>query len=380
MQVRFLPRAQTKQSPFMGVLFCLPRSEKPNCFGFVRNRKAQPCLTDRSTKSVKRASHEGESLMSASEFTNSPTIPAESTKTKDLRVFLFWCSRATGLLQSWAGIELTTLYEFSTILHKWYTVVMSKKGAKKETRSAEVPYSRPVVVTVLAFVFASGGYGGYYVSKTAPSASVLSHEYETVLHEVIKIIDGDTFAVAGGARVRMLGINAPETDSCYAEEATYALSEMLLGRDVILQKDSTATDSRGRLLRYVFLHNSDVEKDNIFVNEHMVREGYAISSHIGPDRRYMRLLNNSMGLAENEQLGWHKECVEESDYMEIEDEVCVIKGNNNQGTTSDVYYTPDCYLYSRVKLRWSDGDRFYCTVEDAVTDGFREADHCVGEE
>ena len=41
MQVRFLPEAQTKQSPFTGVLFCLLRTEKPNCFGFVRNRKSE---------------------------------------------------------------------------------------------------------------------------------------------------------------------------------------------------------------------------------------------------------------------------------------------------------------------------------------------------
>lgn len=79
------------------------------------------------------------------------------------------------------------------------------------------------------------------------------------LHEVLKVIDGDTITarIAGRSEtVRLIGIDAPETGSngeCFAEEATKALVA-ILGARVALESDPTQgeRDTYGRLLAYAF--------------------------------------------------------------------------------------------------------------------------------
>jgi micrococcal nuclease len=242
---------------------------------------------------------------------------------------------------------------------------------------SKAPYGRSVMYAVLGFILAAGGsYGGYYVTRDAPSGGHLGAEYETELYTVDRVLDGDTIELADGAKVRLLGIDAPEADQCYGGEAAQALSSLVLGNQVILQKDSTAVDEVDRLLRYVFLYNPDAEKDNIFVNNHLVRQGYALSDNRGANRRYEQLLNNSMGLAKNDGHGWHTACSKDDDYLEPFDENCVIKGNNDYGTSSDIYYMPECYAYTRVHLRWSEGDEYFCTAEEAEAAGYRPPENC----
>ena len=72
---------------------------------------------------------------------------------------------------------------------------------------------------------------------------------------VVQILDGDTFDLGNGNRVRMLGINTPETGRPYSEEATEALTVMILGEEIALVNDSKNedTDSYGRLLGHVYV-------------------------------------------------------------------------------------------------------------------------------
>lgn len=80
--------------------------------------------------------------------------------------------------------------------------------------------------------------------------------------EVVAVVDGDTIEVktsAGESRVRIIGIETPEigrdgaAGDCYAIEARNFLDELLYGRKVELQSDSTQADvdAYGRLLRHV---------------------------------------------------------------------------------------------------------------------------------
>ncbi|MSP90449.1 MAG: thermonuclease family protein [Myxococcales bacterium] len=94
------------------------------------------------------------------------------------------------------------------------------------------------------------------------------------------VYDGDTFEVAGGARVRLLGINTPEMtgDSgpeCGAKEAKARLIE-LLPKDakVCLVKDATKTDKDkyDRLLRYAWVEQAG---KTFLVNAWLVRKGMA---------------------------------------------------------------------------------------------------------
>ena len=75
---------------------------------------------------------------------------------------------------------------------------------------------------------------------------------------VVDVIDGDTVRVrptgsGGEQKVRLIGIDAPETGSCEASAATAALETLMLNRTVTLTMggDGEDLDPYGRALRYV---------------------------------------------------------------------------------------------------------------------------------
>ena len=87
---------------------------------------------------------------------------------------------------------------------------------------------------------------------------------------VTEVVDGDTFYLGNGDKVRMLGINTPESGRPYSEEATEFLTNMILGKEVSLVNDSKNgdSDSYGRLLAHVYV-------DDTFVNYEIIKAGFA---------------------------------------------------------------------------------------------------------
>jgi len=85
---------------------------------------------------------------------------------------------------------------------------------------------------------------------------------------VARVIDGDTCVLENEERVRYLGINAPEEGDPYFEEATQANSDLVTGKVVRLEPQDPSRDKEDRLLAYVFVND-------VFVNEELVRQGYA---------------------------------------------------------------------------------------------------------
>ncbi len=106
---------------------------------------------------------------------------------------------------------------------------------------------------------------------------------------VSEVIDGDTIKLQNGKTVRLLGINALERGQICYEEAKERLKELVEGKEVILEKDVSEVDQYGRLLRYVFL-------DNMNVNVELVREGLATVYVIEPNVKY----ENELRAAEEE--------------------------------------------------------------------------------
>lgn len=115
-------------------------------------------------------------------------------------------------------------------------------------------------------------------------------EFESRLHTVEDVVDGDTIVIEDGIRIRLLGIDAPETTECYGPEASRALASLVLGQQVVLEKDQTAKDGHDRLLRYVVLRNEHPEVDDVFVNDELVRTGFVESAYVKPNRRYLQQL------------------------------------------------------------------------------------------
>ena len=100
--------------------------------------------------------------------------------------------------------------------------------------------------------------------------------YPDGFYEVGRIIDGDTFDLADGQRVRLIGIDAPEIGNECSDEATQALGSLISGQIVYLEMDVSDTDSYDRLLRYVFVND-------ILVNYELVSQGFAYAEEYPPD-------------------------------------------------------------------------------------------------
>ncbi|MEM4267147.1 MAG: thermonuclease family protein [Candidatus Nanoarchaeia archaeon] len=125
---------------------------------------------------------------------------------------------------------------------------------------------------------------------------------------VSQIIDGDTIELNTGERVRYIGINAPEIKHkdkkirCLAEEAKRINAQLVLNKTVILYKDISEKDKYGRLLRYIFTIDNDV-----FVNDYLVRQGYAYASSFPPDVSYEKLFQEAQADAQKNERGlWSK--------------------------------------------------------------------------
>ncbi|TVS09405.1 MAG: nuclease [Gammaproteobacteria bacterium] len=93
------------------------------------------------------------------------------------------------------------------------------------------------------------------------------------------IADGDTVRLEDGRRVRLLGIDAPETGGrdgrpqYYASEARARLIELVSDTPLRLQLDAQEQDRYGRVLAWLYL------PDGRLVNEILVEEGFAFFYH-----------------------------------------------------------------------------------------------------
>ncbi|HJV08386.1 MAG TPA: thermonuclease family protein, partial [Acidimicrobiales bacterium] len=103
--------------------------------------------------------------------------------------------------------------------------------------------------------------------------------------EVIRVVDGDTLLVTGGERVRLIGVDTPETVDedrpvgCFGKEAsTFTASVVPPGTAVRLVGDAEQRDRFGRLLAYVYR-----QADGLFVNAELLRRGFAQLLTIPPN-------------------------------------------------------------------------------------------------
>jgi len=113
---------------------------------------------------------------------------------------------------------------------------------------------------------------------------------------VAEVVDGDTFILGDGERVRLIGINTPEAGMYFYEEAKDVLKIMIEGKVVIFEKDVSERDDYGRLLRYVYY-------GSLFVNLEMVLRGFANSFTYPPDIKHQDRFLEAERYARNNNLG-----------------------------------------------------------------------------
>ena len=91
---------------------------------------------------------------------------------------------------------------------------------------------------------------------------------------VERVVDGDTIIVSGVGRVRLIGVDTPESVDprrpveFFGKEASAFTRRLVGGKRVQLEYDWERSDRYGRTLAYVYL------ADGTFVNAEIVRQGY----------------------------------------------------------------------------------------------------------
>ena len=116
------------------------------------------------------------------------------------------------------------------------------------------------------------------VAHSEPSVEVRKQDQET--RKVLRVVDGDTLLLSPAEKVRLIGVNTPETVDrrkpveCFGPEASAYTKKMVEGKTVIVEfDDRNATrlhkDFRGgRTLAYIYL------EDRTFLNRELIRLGY----------------------------------------------------------------------------------------------------------
>ena len=115
---------------------------------------------------------------------------------------------------------------------------------------------------------------------------------------VTKVIDGDTFLIEGGYSVRILGIDADERGyPCY-QVAKDKLEELILNKEVRLEKGKRDKDQWCRYLRYVFLSSSGED-----VGLELVKEGLAVARFSEEEVKYREEISQAEKIARENKIG-----------------------------------------------------------------------------
>ena len=176
---------------------------------------------------------------------------------------------------------------------------------------------KPIIklISVVSTVLIILGFLIFIYTKQTPTTNSTHKE----IYVVSRVIDGDTFELSIGQRVRMLGIDTPEkydskkldrdveitkqdkkTIKKLGELASEYVKNFLEGKKVILEKEPYGDDKDkyGRLLRWVYL------EDGTFVNGKIVADGYANVYEQFPVSKTMELRKLEREARENKRGLW----------------------------------------------------------------------------
>ena len=252
------------------------------------------------------------------------------------------------------------------------------------------------VLALLAFTAVSCGGGRPSAVPSPPPGPASSDQGPITAGTVVDIVDGITIDVDVGGevlRVRYLGLELPTgADSGGSLERAIQFNRFLVeGRRVELEKEVVDTDDRGRLLRYVYVGGE-------MVNRAVLTNGYARVSSFPPGFKHRSEFEFEEEAAKRDRRGfWESTKSPSSGATPSQDFsggtlpappsteppsiVCDssgvaprIKGNVDARTGERTYYLPTSLLYATVVIAEADGDRWFCTEDEAVAAGWRKSE------
>jgi micrococcal nuclease len=147
-----------------------------------------------------------------------------------------------------------------------------------------------LISTFASLIILLGAVVYYYINDKNPVTDKKVTDNAKEYAVVKRVVDGDTFLLENGDRVRLLGIDTPEkfeskkldkdveatrqdkkTIKKLGQLASDYVKKFVEGKKVYLEKEPNYDDKDryGRLLRWIYL------EDGTFVNGKIVKDGYA---------------------------------------------------------------------------------------------------------
>lgn len=183
-------------------------------------------------------------------------------------------------------------------------------------------------------------------------------------NRVIEVIDGDSFTLRSGQRIRLCNLYAPELEYCGGKEAKKKLEELILGKEVEIEISSHDQYNRPLALVYV---------GNTLANEVLLKEGWA--RYDGSPNPKREVLKSAYDYAVSNKKGiFSPLCISEKP----EKSNCLIKGNVQRNDGSKTYHFPGCSEYAAVIVEKDLGEKWFCSEKEAQKEGFTKAQNCFG--
>ena len=144
-----------------------------------------------------------------------------------------------------------------------------------------VHFKKSVLLNLLAvFVLNSRAAAQFDPQVGTPETSKESVESNSNKRFVVRVIDGDTIVVSPNEKVRLIGVDTPETVhpnqavACFGKEANQFTRHAVEGKTISLVMDVVNAKRRhkdryGRTLAYAYL------PDGKMLNAELIRQGYA---------------------------------------------------------------------------------------------------------
>lgn len=139
-----------------------------------------------------------------------------------------------------------------------------------------------VAVLVVVGLVATGGSDSEVPPSAGPAVGDLPAGLDVTVE---RVVDGDTIVVSGGERVRLIGVDTPETKDprrpvgCFGKQASdFTASVLREGSRVRLVGDAEPRDRYDRLLAYAYRL-----PDGLFVNAELLRQGFGQVLSIPPN-------------------------------------------------------------------------------------------------
>lgn len=180
--------------------------------------------------------------------------------------------------------------------------------------------------------------------------------------KVMEIIDGDTLRLSNKQTIRLLSVDAPETQYCFGVEAKKALENKVLGKKVILK--DLRTDFYRRIVALVYV-------DGELVNQYLAKNGFVYYN--GDVTTASEIIKADSHFARENKLGIFSETCSPTKPIKPE---CNIKAQLQHNTNKKIYLLQGCRDYVQTLVERYKGEDYYCTEREAQEAGFTKSPEC----